>query len=150
MCTWKEREGKEDSLQQHKEIWKVALFLSLLPGSGGWLSKWGRVWAWGCRPQCPPPWCWPAWSPCTWGLDGALANFSQRQSTTYLRNLSAVSTFWMAWKRIRPRSRGWKVEISLRIVRSWRRVLSDETRMRVRIVGWKRQAGYWPAGRKWQ
>ncbi len=23
------------------------------PGSGGWSSRWGRGWAWGCRPQCP-------------------------------------------------------------------------------------------------
>ena len=30
---------------------------------------------------------------------------SERQWTN-LRNLSAVSTFWIAWKRIRPRSRG--------------------------------------------
>ena len=31
--------------------------------------------------------------------------FCQSQWTN-LRNLSAVSTFWIAWKRIRPRSRG--------------------------------------------
>ena len=40
---------------------------------------------------------------------------SERQWTN-LRNLSAVSTFWIAWKRIRPRSRGWNVEISQTIV----------------------------------
>ena len=28
----------------------------------------------------------------------------------YLRNLSAVSTFWIAWNRIRPRSRGCKIK----------------------------------------
>ena len=52
MCTW----GKERRSGRN----------CLLPGSGGWLSKWGRGWAWGCRPRCPPLWCWPAWSPCTW------------------------------------------------------------------------------------
>ena len=57
MCTW----GKERRLERRRSGRE-----HLLPGSGGWLSKWGRGWAWGCRPRCPPLWCWPAWSPCTW------------------------------------------------------------------------------------
>ena len=56
-----------------------------------------------------------------------------------LRNLSAVSTFWMAWKRIRPRSRGWKVNIRW-IISLFSTFLWKE----------KRPVGYWPAGRKWQ
>ena len=43
----------------------ISIYNLILPGSEGWWSRWGRVSAWGCRPQCPLLWCWPVWFLCS-------------------------------------------------------------------------------------